>query len=65
MVPQTEETRFIHSPNADGGFDSTCARCVLVVASATREEHLSPYESMHVCDPVRLYQISQGRITPP
>ena len=56
---------FTHQENANGGFDSICSRCVEIAASALREEQLSSSESMHVCDPVRLYQISQGRIPPP
>jgi hypothetical protein len=48
--------------NADAAFDSLCASCLEIVASAPREEQLSTSELMHVCDPIRLYQISQGRI---
>jgi hypothetical protein len=54
---------FTHQKNADGGFDSLCANCLEIAASAPREEQLSTLELMHVCDSIRLYQISQGRIT--
>jgi hypothetical protein len=36
----------------------------VLVASAEREDDLIPYESTHVCDPIRLYRISQGRVPP-
>jgi hypothetical protein len=55
---------FTHQKNAHGGFDSTCFLCHEIAASAPREEQLSRLELMHVCDPIRLYQVSQGRITP-
>ena len=41
------------------GFDSICIRCVVLVASAKREDDLIPYESTHVCDPIRLYQVGE------
>ena len=56
---------FTHQKNADGNFDSICGSCLEVAASAEKEEQLSRLELMHVCDPVRLYQISQGRNTRP
>jgi hypothetical protein len=46
------------------GFDSICGSCLEIAASAPREEQLSTSELMHVCDPIRLYQLSHGRITP-
>jgi uncharacterized membrane protein len=55
---------FTHQENADGGFDSICASCREIAASAPREEQLSSLESTHVCDPIRLYQVSHGRIIP-
>jgi hypothetical protein len=55
---------FTHQKNADGGFDSICASCHEIAASAPREEQLSTSELMHVCDPIRLYQVSHGRIIP-
>lgn len=63
-MPEPKGPRFIHEKNTDGGFDSTCIRCVVLVASAEREDDLIPYESTHVCDPIRLYRISQGRVPP-
>jgi hypothetical protein len=54
---------FTHQTNAHGGFDTVCGSCLEVVASAQLEEQLSTSELMHVCDPLRLYRISQGRIT--
>lgn len=53
---------FTHQKHADGGFYSVCASCLEIAASAPREEQLSTSELMHACDPIRLYQISQGWI---
>jgi hypothetical protein len=53
---------FTHRRNADGSFDSICSRCLEIAASAQKEQELGSLEWMHVCDPIRLYQISQGRI---
>jgi hypothetical protein len=58
------EPVFTHRQNADGSFDSICSRCLEIAASAQQEGQLSSLELMHICDPIRLYQISQGRITP-
>ena len=55
---------FTHRMNADGGFDSICGSCLDFVAEAPTEEQLSTLDSLHVCDPIRLYKASQGRITP-
>jgi hypothetical protein len=63
-MPEPEGPRFIHEKKADGGFDSICIGCVVLVASAKREDDLIPYESTHVCDPIRLYQVGQGRVPP-
>ncbi len=52
---------FPHVHNLNGTHDSVCARCHLTIASAKHEAQLNPYEQAHRCDPVRLYQFSQGR----
>ena len=52
---------FPHRKNDDGSFDSICSVCYATVASADNESELPPHESMHKCDPVRMYQASQGR----
>jgi hypothetical protein len=52
---------FPHRQNDDGSFDSICSTCFATVASAEKECELAANESMHTCDPVRLYQASQSR----
>ena len=52
---------FPHRFNEDGSFDSICAECHITVATARSEAALSNYERSHMCDPVRLYQVSQYR----
>jgi hypothetical protein len=64
MMPQPEGQRFAHRRNGDGSYDSICTRCLVAVASVQKEEQLRPHESAHVCDPVRLYQVGQGRVRP-
>jgi hypothetical protein len=53
--------RFPHRRNADGSYDSICIVCLATVASVLKEEQLYLRESAHVCDPLRLYQVSQGQ----
>ena len=52
---------FPHRENDDGSFDSICSACFVTVASAEKEYELAPKESMHKCEPINLYQASQGR----
>ena len=63
-VLQPEGQRFAHTQNADGSYVSTCIRCLASVASAQKEKQLYSDESAHACDPVRVYQVSQGWIHP-
>jgi hypothetical protein len=51
--------RFPHRFNVDGTHDSICAQCHLTVASARNEQELAQRERDHVCDPVRIYQLSE------
>jgi hypothetical protein len=37
-MPEPEGPRFIREKKADGGFDSICIRCVVLVASAKRQK---------------------------
>jgi hypothetical protein len=60
MLP-TASQKFPHRHNPDGSYDSICTVCLATVATVRREEQLQVEESAHVCDPIRLYQISQSR----
>jgi hypothetical protein len=51
---------FPHRRNPDGSYDSICTACLATVATAQREEQLYPRELSHVCDPLRLYDITEG-----
>jgi len=51
---------FHHRHNRNGTHDSICSCCYMTVASATGESELHPFEDAHICDPVRLYQVSEG-----
>lgn len=51
---------FPHRFNSDGSFDSICTLCHETVARTKNEADLNQHERSHRCDPVRLYQISQG-----
>jgi hypothetical protein len=53
-----------HRHNKDGSFDSICTRCYATVATVAEELELVSYESKHICDPVAVYQFSQGRPVP-
>jgi hypothetical protein len=62
MLPTTSQ-KFPHRHNSDGSYDSICTTCLATVATARHEEQLSREESAHVCDPIRLYQVSQNRVS--
>ena len=51
---------FRHQHNENDTFDSICTQCYLTIASANDEQHLFLLERIHVCDPVRLYEITSG-----
>jgi hypothetical protein len=57
MTFQAQPT-FPHRHNRDGVIDSICSRCFVTIASAEVESELAQYERSHVCDPIRLYQLS-------
>jgi hypothetical protein len=61
MMARLAGSRFPHRRNADGSYDSICIVCLATVASTLKEERLYFLESAHVCDPMRLYQVSQGQ----
>lgn len=52
---------FAHRQNEDNSLDSICTRCFATIASAENEGELTSNESIHKCDPERLYRASQGR----
>src|ERR1039458_8516574 len=58
---QPTRSRFVRRHNQDGSHDSICTECVSMVASVENEWELPSHELMHVCDPVHLYRVSQGR----
>lgn len=56
MLP-TAKPDFPHRLNKDGTHDSICRVCLATVASVGNEDDLAHYEAMHVCNPMRLYQL--------
>jgi hypothetical protein len=56
---------FPHRHNGNGTHDSICTECMTTVATVLREAELAGFEFRHVCDPVRVFQISQGWIAEP
>jgi hypothetical protein len=50
-------TTFPHRHNRDGIVDSICSECLMTVASTMDERELERHERVHVCDPIRLYQL--------
>ena len=58
MVHQFQ-SNFPHRFNADGSYDSICTLCHLTVATVKIEDDLARHEQGHVCNPIRLYQVSQ------
>ncbi len=57
--------RFSHRQIEDGSHRSICAACHATVATTKNEEDLRPLEVGHVCDPIRLYQVSEGAVRLP
>lgn len=64
MAPPAR-TLFPHRHNEDGTYQSICVACHATVAVAQNEQDLRPRESAHVCDPIRLYQVSEGGLRLP
>ena len=59
----SSEAKFHHRHNKYGSHDSICLVCFRTVASVEHEWELALLESVHVCDPVNLYWISQGGVS--
>ena len=55
---------FPHRLNAHGFHESICRTCHLTVAAAKHEAELEQYERDHLCNPVRLYQLTEDRRHP-
>jgi hypothetical protein len=56
-----QPAHFSRRHNLDGTHDSICSICMLTVASGRDDAGLERDELDHKCDPVLLYQFSQGR----
>ena len=56
----TSQEKFPHRHNSNGTHDSICRECLTTVATVLRETDLSGFEFRHLCDPVRVYRLSQG-----
>jgi hypothetical protein len=56
------QEKFPHRHNVDGTHDSICRKCLLTLATVEEEADLTRFESRHVCDPVRVYRMSQGYV---
>jgi hypothetical protein len=52
---------FPHRLNMNGSYASICTLCHTTIATAKIEVDLGQHERSHLCDPVRLYQVSQFR----
>ena len=61
----TSQEKFPHRHNSNGTHDSICRVCLATVATSFRETDLAGFELRHLCDPVRVYRISQGWVTNP
>jgi hypothetical protein len=59
-MPTLLRTSFPHRHNADGSHDSICTACLATVATVWNEWELAVHESVHVCEPLNLYRVSQG-----
>jgi hypothetical protein len=57
------QAKFHHRHNKYGGHDSICLACLMTVACVEHEWELAYLESVHVCDPINLYWMSQGRVS--
>jgi len=58
-MPSLNNVLFPHRTNENGSYDSICRICHLTVASARIEAELARFERSHVCDPIRIYQLSE------
>ncbi|MGD0737111.1 MAG: hypothetical protein ABR976_18410 [Terracidiphilus sp.] len=62
MRPQ-QQPNFPHRLNRNGFHDSICTRCHLTIASARNEADLASLEQIHVCNPIRLYQLQEDAVS--
>ncbi len=51
---------FYHRSNRDGTTESICSRCFLRVAREFQASELARYEIAHVCDPAKVFDVSQN-----
>jgi hypothetical protein len=54
-----EGPSFSYRHYEDGSHDSICAVCLATVSSVMCEGLLARHEAKHVCNSIRLYQLSQ------
>jgi len=64
-MPERSGHHFHHRFNREGTHDSFCSTCYMTVATTSEEFELVGHEDVHICDPVRLYQVSQCSYYPP
>ena len=57
MLQDTKPTS-LRRHNKDGSIDSICTLCLATFATVFEEEDLALYESEHVCNPTRLFQLN-------
>lgn len=57
------QAKFNHRHNKCGSQDSIYLACYRTVACVEHEWGLASLESVHVCDPINLYWINQGRVS--
>ena len=62
-MPLHAKSAFPHRHNGNGSHDSICTVCLATVASVMNEGELARHEAVHVCDPIRLYQLNL-KVTP-
>lgn len=61
-MAQPARALFYHRQNKEGSYDSICTVCMTTVATVRNEEGLCPRELVHVCNPIRLYQVREGLV---
>lgn len=52
-------SHFYHRSNRDGSTDSICSRCFVRVGRESHVSELGKYETVHVCDPEKVFEVSQ------
>jgi hypothetical protein len=56
---KTPNVQFPHRVNLNGTHESICRVCLTTVATVEREDDLAVFDSQHVCDPMRVYQMNR------